>query len=1166
MSCTLSGGEPQPLAWTEDTGGPKVVFDLAARPLPEIPLPNDVATRIDPTSPTGRRLSVSERASTEVEARTRRAFNTLDGFASFSAITVTFDRPLELASVAAAHANADFRDDVVYLLNVDPRCQRFGEEVALDLGGGRYPATLFRRATKFMDPLAPDGYRLPRRDLFMRDAFGSHAVANNFLFEEHHEDRDGDGRLGSNEDDDHDGRLDVPNFLDTEACRSLAPRTRTGTVNFAHDPIAYDRCVADNLLTWYERETDTLILRPVWPLEERCTYAAVLTKRLEDAQGRAVVSPFAGVHHRDQSLALRPVPELLARYGLGVEDIAFAWSFTVGTMTGDYLSLRAGLYGRGPFARLAEEFPASSFRLLSAPRSNEAQTLPGGCAANAVSRLWRLQGEWEPNRCALEADMAALGGVVGGRFAAPNLLADKDGKASRRYPHDQDERWVLDAERGEAHYGRSDVSFWCTLPVERTQDCAPGNPEGVPFCKPFPVILYAHGYGGSRAEMASGHMGRTAAMGYAMCGLDAYGHGLNTLLESDRSVAATVFRGRLENEMGDLGVLSFSELLLAGRDRDLDNDGVADPGADMWTSDVFHTRDMVRQTALEYSQFVRILRAMDGEQRDASGAVLGDLDGDGLVDMGGPSNTISMWGISLGGIIAGVLAGAEPGLDAVSPNAGGAGLIDIATRSSQAGVPEAVVMPLLGPFVEGCVAVDRHDRPVPPGQYGEGCFSENLLGGQLEWGFRVPVLARSRVLRAGLIDGVVAGDRIILENRRNGERSEASISERGTFRLAVAADAMSALERRELFGLGDDDREPVPASPEQVLRLGDPLRIEVRAPDGTLKATVESFGEDVAIMGTIYPAGAPLVAIQEGLGLRRNSPQLRRFLGFAAMAIAPADPASWMAHRVDHATGDPARPNHPALLVMPTAGDVQVPVSTGVAMARAAGLLGDWRRRADRHSPEHGWRELFEPRPDLGMSPDALLVQRFVVEGDPRLQRFASNPVNPNVVFDVDDVSDGRAEWSCGPSDWSATSGESACPDELRGQEIFFSVPRQVPPLRATVLRLDGRSDALRIPVLRPAGQHGIYNAQAFRRFDADAFMVNFTTRYLGTRGARVDHPSGCDCSASQSPAYRLRGRPEFPSIERACEASDLRLCSADCAAAWGLVTPELASCEPGAE
>ena len=45
---------PEGLAPTPAGSGPKVVFDFDARPLPEIPFPNDLATRPDPESPTGR--------------------------------------------------------------------------------------------------------------------------------------------------------------------------------------------------------------------------------------------------------------------------------------------------------------------------------------------------------------------------------------------------------------------------------------------------------------------------------------------------------------------------------------------------------------------------------------------------------------------------------------------------------------------------------------------------------------------------------------------------------------------------------------------------------------------------------------------------------------------------------------------------------------------------------------------------------------------------------------------------------------------------------------------------------------------------------------------------------------------------------------------------------
>lgn len=1153
------GERPTEIARTLETGGPRVVFDLEARPLPEIPLPNDIATRYDPSSPTGRRVNVSDRATTEYEARTRRKFAELDGFGTFSPIAVAFSAPLDLRNLYRRHHdNNDFRDDAVYLLNVGKNCSRFGEEVALDFGSGRFPLTLFRRATLTPSSLAPEGFVVPRTGLFTVDGFETHGTSNNILFEERNEDRNGNGTLDPGEDLDDDGHLDVANFIDPSACDDLSPVTQ---------PEAHDRCVADHLMGWYERETNSLILRPVWPLEEGCTYAVVLTNRLVDAEGRAVVSPFAAVHHRDQLAALSPVPELLARYDLGARDISFAWSFTTGRVTRDLELLRRGLYGSGPFASLGQEFPVSALELW---RSTGAQAgramVPGACAADAISRFWRIQSEWEPNRCALEADMVGISGIFGGTFRAPNLLIDKDGRATPKYPDDQDESWDVDSAQGKVVHGSTDVSFWCALPAEHSASgCQPGNPEGRPFCRPFPVILYAHGYGGSRVEIASGHVGRTTSMGYAMCALDAYGHGLNRLYNADDSLEAAFFRGRLEATIADLGLGAFEETLLRGRDRDLNNDGVADPGGDMWTSDVFHTRDMVRQTVLEHIQFVRILRSIDGSAKDVAGNLLGDFDGDGRVDLGGAANTISMWGISLGGIITGVAAGAEPSLDAASPNAGGAGLVDVAVRSSQAGVPEAVLMPLLGPFIEGCVAVDEHDRPVAPGLLGRGCFSELLPGGVIEWGFRVADLNRSVSIRAGQIEGGSIGDEIELLNLENGERAVTHVSAHGLFRLSVAADAMPPNERRGLFGRSDEDTTEMVANESVLARLGSRLKLVVRAPDRSVRAEVDRFPSDIRFMNTLYPAGLPLVSLQEGLGLRRNSPRLRRFMGLASMAIAPADPASW-AQRVGAAPGersyDPNASLHRTrVLMMPTAGDSQVPVNTGLALARATGLLGSWKREPEKYPPEAGWRELFANAPGMDRPVDQLLLDRFIPEGDPRLQRFADNPLNPNVIFDIDDVSDGRATFSCGPEDWSATNGESRCPAELLGRNVSFSVPRQTPPLRLNRPPGGGSFDALRVPVLRPAGQHGIYNAQPFRTFDADAFMVNFTTRYLGTRGSAVDHPAGCDCSASLVPRYSVNGRPDYPSVERECLPSDLKVCSSSCAAAWGITTAPMVQC-----
>jgi hypothetical protein len=180
------------------------------------------------------------------------------------------------------------------------------------------------------------------------------------------------------------------------------------------------------------------------------------------------------------------------------------------------------------------------------------------------------------------------------------------------------------------------------------------------------------------------------------------------------------------------------------------------------------------------------------------------------------------------------------------------------------------------------------------------------------------------------------------------------------------------------------------------------------------------------------------------------------------------------------------------------------------------------------------------------------------------MQRYADASFNPNTVYDPDNASDGATQFSCGPTDWSASSGESYCPDEYLGQEVFFPVPHPEAgdELRATHDRGDGFVDAFRMPLLRPGGQHGIYNAQSFRVFDNDAYAVNETARFMASGGRRVEHVAGCDCSAEAIGGFTLSGEPAFPGLGEQCDATKMKLCSPACAEAWGMRVPEVAACE----
>ena len=1146
LAAGCAGETPEGLYPTEHTGGPEVIWDVFAKPLPLIPLPNDAATRPSDDSPTGIRLNISLQADTRFERRMRHGFNQLDGFGTYGPIYVQFDVPLDVEDLWERHnggpwpqggsARDDFRDDAVFLLNVDPSCKRFGEEVALDMGRGRFPVVLDKQSIVKGDPSAPEGITIQDRNVaFDNDP---HTLSNNLLFEERNEDKNGNGHLDPGEDTDHDGHLDIPNFMDPNACE-----------DHSIGSLQRDQCIVDQLLTFYDREDNTLILRPVWPLEERCTHAVVLTKRLKGTNGLPVQSPFPQVNHAEQTTGLAPLVPLLSRYELSVEDIAFAWSFKTGSMTHDLEALRKGLYGHGPFARLKDEFPTSSLEWY-VPQEGERSgaVLKGACAGLTLSKAWdELINEWIPNLCALDADFSHLGGVFHGTFQAPNLMVNKEGMGDEFYPMDSKESWDLDASKGEATYGSQEVTFWCFLPREKADvTCEEHNPEGIPFCKPYPVVFYSHGYGGSRAGLQDS-VGRAASMGFASCSMDAYGHGGNRQRLSYPN-------GILEKKFSPFGAQEMETIMLRGRDRDLNNDGIPDPGGDFWTNDIFHTRDMLRQTVLEWMQFIRIIRSFDGIATNESGELLGDPDLDGVVDLGGPKTVLGLWGISLGGIVAGILKGAEPSLNAASPNAGGAGLTDIGVRSIQAGVPEAVILPILGTLLVGSMEQDPHQNPLP--------------GAALVLAFRVNDVGNSALLPFHEVQGVQVGDKVIVENLDKPlKRAEAYITQRGTLRLSVAADALGPLERRPLLGLEGADTGP--RDIENPVDFGDRLQVTIyQGNSGTIREVVNTFDRDLLFQGSRYRENTSLVALQEGLGYQRNTPDFRRFLGIAQHALDPADPAIWAAKvAVDpiDASYDPNwteewKGGHTRVLYMPTLGDPQVPINTGIAEARVGGLFGSW-IRDKKLSPEYGWRALFRPDSRFGHSIEHELISRFVVEGVDRLERFGkTHPHLPHqqVLYDVDDYGDGATQWSCIQEEsWAGDWDKHNCPEELIQSNQSFQVPTAEPgkTIRAVMERQEGRFDSVRMPLIRPTGQHGIYNPQPFRPFDADTHMSNYTLRFLGSGGARVDHVEGCDCSSLGAASWQLQGEPTLglEGTDGACETKDLKVCSPACAKAWGI-------------
>ena len=144
----------------------------------------------------------------------------------------------------------------------------------------------------------------------------------------------------------------------------------------------------DDLLTWYERETDTLIMHPLLPMDEKTEYAVILTDRLHGPDGQPIRSPFAYVNHPEQTADLEPLVSILSdpsrsNYfgdiaGTGAQHVAFAWTFTTQPVYEDLRLLRDGLYGKGPFASLSTQFPTNvtALRALGMATSPSEESAP----------------------------------------------------------------------------------------------------------------------------------------------------------------------------------------------------------------------------------------------------------------------------------------------------------------------------------------------------------------------------------------------------------------------------------------------------------------------------------------------------------------------------------------------------------------------------------------------------------------------------------------------------------------------------------------------------------------------------------------------------------------------------------------------------------------------
>ena len=131
-------------------------------------------------------------------------------------------------------------------------------------------------------------------------------------------------------------------------------------------------------------------------------------------------------------------------------------------------------------------------------------------------------------------------------------------------------------------------------------------------------------------------------------------------------------------------------------------------------------------------------------------------------------------------------------------------------RAMQAGVPPAVIMPIMGQLVAGCLPVDNHQNPIVGEPTTNNCMPD-VDGGEwkVETAFGLFVNDAARIyqgIRTGQRCPAWRSDRI--ETEVNGEVVEGEISQWGWFRLGIASDALGPIQRRPLLGLSGNQAGP----------------------------------------------------------------------------------------------------------------------------------------------------------------------------------------------------------------------------------------------------------------------------------------------------------------------------------------------------------------------
>lgn len=640
-------------------------------------------------------------------------------------------------------------------------------------------------------------------------------------------------------------------------------------------------------VNYYDFETNTLILRPIIPLDQGSTYVVVLTKNLRDTLGNPVGSPFPYINHPFQNIPVKGALEILESYGVEKSDVMFAFSFTTQSITRDLEIIRKGLDGEGVLAYLKEKFP---------PRIKEIDNL-GECDLlyDDEDNVYILQAEFmqslfEPFLPTLQAFLPEIYGEEGanlyeflnfsnvdyfvfGKYESPMFYIPEEGRFA--------------SELSSYTPRITEVTFMISVP-KKTEKHHP----------PFPVVLFGHGYMGSRIHGLI-FANIFAKYGIAVASIDAFAHGPDipvaavfgpvnsviNLIESSIPGGQTIVKLILSwfgermctpiDPTEDIAVILHKlrnnpivKAIGQGRAYDVDRDGIVDSGMDYFTGDLAKTAGMMKQTLADMMLFVRILESLTGTSLED-----GDFNGDGVLDIGGEDNEVYYLGQSMGGIHGGVLMGVEPLIKRAVLNVPGGGLLDIGLRTDLTPVIDRLYTEMMGPVVVGGVLKDNFGNvigyPIT--------LNNNERGDKNKW--------------LGELE-VEAGEVITVINYTNGEVRTTVVDDENRFAVNIPSDP----------------------------------------------------GDLIEVKGKTRSVSFKVPYLEAGMGYERNSKDFRASIWTATLGIDSVDPINYAVHYNNYKEGIWSNytlegVSEKDVLIQVAVGDTTVPTATGVALARASGFI-----------------------------------------------------------------------------------------------------------------------------------------------------------------------------------------------------------------------------------